>query len=117
MMDDECRAMRGLALYHETLALQLLRKEIAEGVRVPRDELLFVLLLLSTRTSSEEMPVVVERKTIGAFRPPLTNLHNLEVGSSIRFGDVHKDVLQRLVAQKGGVVEIVMPWVGEFFNT
>jgi hypothetical protein len=117
MMNDESHVMRGLALYHETQALQLLRKEIAEGVRIPRDELLFVVLLLSTRTNSEEMPIVAERKTIGAFRPPLTNLHNLEVGSSIRFGDVHRDILKRLVAQKGGVVQIVMPWLGEFFNT
>lgn len=114
-MDDESRMMSDIALYHETQAVQLLRKEIAEGVQLPRDELLFVVLLLSTR--SNETPIVTQKKEIGAFRPPLTNLHNLEVGSSIRFGEVHRDILKTLVAQKGGVVEIVMPWLGEFFNT
>lgn len=115
-MDNESSAMLNMAVYHETKAVQLLRQEIAGNMGNPRDELLFAVLLLSSR-SPDEIPVVIEKKAIGAFRPPLTNLHNLVIGSSIRFGDVHRETLKRLVARKGGVAEIVMPGLGEFFNT
>jgi hypothetical protein len=115
-MDNDTRAMHNMAVHHETQTVQLLRREITGDMRNPRDELLFAMLLLSARNSGD-IPVVVEKTVIGAFRPPLTNLHNLVIGSSITFVDVHRETLKRLIAQKGGVAEIVMPGLGEFFNT
>jgi hypothetical protein len=116
MMDDDPRSMHNMAIHYETQTVQLLRREIIGDMHNPRDELLFAMLLLSAR-STDETPVVVVKRVIGAFRPPLTNLHNLAIGSSIRFGDLHRETLKRLIAQKGGVAEIVMPGLGEFFNT
>lgn len=114
-MDNDPHVMHNMAMHHETQTVQLLRGEIAGDMRNPRDELLFAMLLLSAR--STDIPVVIEKTVIGAFRPPLTNLHNLVIGSSITFGDVHRETLKRLVAQKGGLAEIAMPGLGEFFNT
>ncbi len=115
MMKGPSRAMQGLFLWHETQASQLMRKEVSNGIREPRDELLFAFILLIRKT--DKIIKLGQSRTFGAFRPPLTELQNLNTGSSLSYGTTHLNILGNLMSQKGGLTKIAIPGLAEFFNT
>jgi len=114
MLESTPRAMREIALQHETQAIQHLRREVSATMHEPRDELLFAVLILMR--STDNISTLQEPKTLGAFRPPLTHLQNLHTGSSLSYGTAQREMLRSLVSQKGGLTNIVMPGLAEFFN-
>ena len=106
--------MDRLVFQNEMQAIQLLRDEVSKGPRKPRDELLFAIILLM-RSTDAKVPLE-DSKTQGAFRPPLADLQNLRTGSSLSYRTTHKEMLRSLVVQKGGLAEIAIPGLAEFFN-
>ncbi len=114
MFKGVTKARERLVLQHETQAVQLVRGELSENSGNPRDELLFAMILMMR--STDNVVALAEAKTLGAFRPPLTNLQNLQAGSSLSYRTTHREILCRLVAQKGGIAAIAIPGVAEFFN-
>jgi hypothetical protein len=114
MMKRTPRAMHELVLQHETQAIQCLRREISSTIRKPRDELLFAVLMLMR--SNENISTITEPRTLGSFRPPLTQLQHLETGSSLSYRPAQREILKTLVAQKGGLTKVGMPGLAEMFN-
>lgn len=106
--------IRRVTLELETKAITLLREEITSPILNLRDELLFAIMMLFP--SLEPTFLNPEPGRLGAFRPVLTTLQHIHIGSHLSYVMAHWNTLRRLVGEIGGIQKVAMSGLGEFIN-